>query len=202
MTHLLQQFAWYFQHYGYWTIAGALLLENAGIPVPGETVLIAASVLAQTHHTLRLPEIILVGTISATIGDNLGYALGLWGGRPLIDRYSRIFRLPPGAVARGERVFERYGAVTVFLGRFLFGLRVLAGPMAGVLRMPWPRFVLFNALGAVTWVTVVASLGYALGRRVPTLLHTMRTANLVLLGLALLAVMVFWKKLLARIDSA
>lgn len=201
MNELAQQLTAYFQHYGYWTLAAALLLENAGIPVPGETILIVASVLAQSQHMLRLPVIILVGTLAATAGDNLGYGLGRWGGRPLLERYRRFFRLSPESLGRGERLFQRYGPATVFLARFIFGLRVLAGPLAGVLRMRWRRFVAFNLLGAATWVTVIASLGYLFGRQLPVLMHAMRTANLVILVVALLVVVFFGKRLLARLAS-
>jgi membrane-associated protein len=197
----LDQFAVYFEHYGYWTIAAALLLENAGIPVPGETILIAASVLAQAHGTLRLPYIILVATIAATAGDNLGYGLGRWGGRPLLERYHRTLRLRPGALHRGERLFARYGPATVFFARFIVGLRVFAGPLAGALRMHWPRFAIFNALGAATWVTVVASVSYVFGRQLPALVRTMRAANLLLLAIVIILLVFFGKRLLARVGS-
>jgi membrane protein DedA with SNARE-associated domain len=195
----LDQFAAYFQHYGYWTVAAALLLENAGVPVPGETTLIAASAFAHGHGTFNLRDIIVVATLAATAGDNLGYALGRWGGRPLLERYRQTLRLRPETLHRGERVFARYGAVTVFFARFIVGLRVFAGPMAGALRMHWPRFAVFNALGAVTWVTVIASLSYAFARRLSALMETMRTANLVLLVAVVLLAVFFGKRLLARL---
>lgn len=201
MNDLVGQLQGYFQHYGYWTLAVALLLENAGVPVPGETILLVASVLASTQHSLHLPAIILVGTLAAVLGDNLGYGAGRWGGRPLLERYRRLFRVTPHALARGERLFQRYGAVTVFLARFVFGLRMLAGPLAGVLRMHWQRFLTFNVLGAATWVLVIASLGYFFGGRLPGLVHTMRTLNLVLLALLVLAALFLGKRLLARLGS-
>src|SRR5438128_1779356 len=108
---LLRQF---FQDYGYWTVAVALLIENAGVPVPGETILLFASFLAYSEGDLHLRWIILVGTVAATIGDNLGFAIGRRGGRPLLDRYQRIFRIRPASIARGERLFARYGAPTIF----------------------------------------------------------------------------------------
>jgi membrane protein DedA with SNARE-associated domain len=197
----LEPFAVYFQHYGYWTIAAALLLENAGVPVPGETILIAASVLAQSQHSLRLPEIILVGTLAATAGDNIGYALGRWGGRPLLERYRQTFRLRPETIRRGESLFQRYGSATIFFARFIVGLRVFAGPLAGVLHMHWRRFAVFNALGAVTWVTAVASLAYAFAHELPVLVRTMRAANLALLAVAILVVVFFGKRLLERLGQ-
>ena len=130
--------------YGYWAVGGALLLENAGIPVPGETILLLASFMAYSEHDLRLPWIIVVATIAATVGDNLGFALGYYGGRPLLLRYQTIFRIKGATILRGEELFAKYGAVTVFFARFVFGMRIIAGPMAGVLRMSWRKFLVFN----------------------------------------------------------
>src|SRR4051812_44302834 len=90
----------FFDQYGYWTIALALLLENAGIPVPGETVLLFASFLAYSEQTLHLPYIILIGIVACTIGDNVGYAIGKHGGRPLLERYRRLFRIRSETVAK------------------------------------------------------------------------------------------------------
>src|SRR5579871_2849466 len=91
-------------HYGYWAVGAALLLENAGLPLPGETILLMASFLAYSQHELQLSWIILVATIAATIGDNLGFALGYYGGRPLLVRYQSIFRIRPSTLQRGEKL--------------------------------------------------------------------------------------------------
>ena len=147
---------------GRWRVA--LLLENAGMPVPGETILLLASFLAYSEHDLQLPWIIVVATIAATLGDNLGFALGYYGGRPLLERYQSIFRIQNKTLARGENLFARYGAATIFFARFVFGMRIIAGPMAGVLRMPWRKFLVFNFLGAAVWVTVISGAGYLFGR--------------------------------------
>ena len=150
--------------YGYWAVGAALLLENAGVPAPGETILLLASFLAYSQHDLQLGWIIVVATMAATLGDNLGFALGYYGGRPLLGRYQSIFRVRASTLKRGERLFARYGAVTVFFARFIFGMRIVAGPMAGVLRMPWRRFLVFNFLGAAVWVTVISGAGYLFGQ--------------------------------------
>ncbi len=150
--------------YGYWAVGAALLLENAGVPAPGETILLLASFLAYSQHELQLGWIIVVATIAATLGDNLGFALGYYGGRPLLERYQSIFRVRTSSLEQGERLFARYGGVTVFFARFIFGMRIVAGPMAGVLRMPWRKFLLFNFLGATVWVTVISGAGYLFGR--------------------------------------
>src|SRR5271157_3714551 len=145
--------------YGYWAVALALLCESVGIPVPGEITLLLASFLAYSEHQLHLGWIIVVATCAATLGGDLGYAIGHYGGRPLLDRYQSFFRIPPAALARGERMFARYGAAAIFFARFVFGMRVFAGPLAGVLRMRWRTFTLFNFLGASVWVTCIASAG-------------------------------------------
>src|SRR5579863_2609208 len=92
-------------HYGYWAVAGALLLENAGVPLPGETVLLLASFLAYSEHDLQLSWIIAVATLVTTVGGCLGFALGYHGGRPLLLRYQRVFRIPQTTLARGEGLF-------------------------------------------------------------------------------------------------
>jgi len=178
-------------HYGYWAVAVALLVENAGVPVPGETVLLLASFMAYAERDLRLSWIIAVGTIAATLGDNLGFALGYYGGRPLLERYQSVFRIPRKTLARGENLFARFGAVTVFFARFVFGMRIITGPLAGVLRMPWRRFLLFNFLGAVVWVTVISSVGYLFGRHWERLQRGVSQFDL---GVALLVVLAaaFW----------
>jgi membrane protein DedA with SNARE-associated domain len=180
--------------YGYWAVALALLCENAGIPVPGETTLLLASFLAYSEHKLHLGWIIVVATSAATIGDNLGYAIGHYGGRPLLQRYQHLFRLPQQTLERGERLFARYGAATVFFARFIFGLRVVAGPMAGVLRMPWKAFALFNLLGASLWVTVIAGAGYLFGRHWAMLERTLGRFNLVAALIALILLLFLWRK--------
>lgn len=178
-------------HYGYWAVAGALLLENAGVPLPGETVLLLASFLAYSERDLQLGWIILVGTVAATLGDNLGYALGHFGGRPLLERYRRSFHISDAAVTRGEGLFERHGSVTILFARFVLGMRVIAGPMAGVLRMPWRRFAVFNLMGAALWVTVISFVGYSFGSRWNVLMNFMKRFDLAL-GVAFVLIVAVW----------
>jgi membrane-associated protein len=179
-------------NYGYWAVAAALLLENAGAPVPGETVLLLASFLAYSERNLQLGWIILVGTAAAAVGDNLGYLIGEYGGRRLLDRYRHSLVINDAVVERGERLFARYGAATILFARFVFGMRVIAGPMAGVLRMPWKKFAVFNFLGAALWVTVIASVGFIFGSRWSALMHFMKRFD-VILGVAfILTLGVLW----------
>jgi membrane protein DedA with SNARE-associated domain len=182
----------FFHDYGYWTVAVALLLENAGVPVPGETILLFASFLAYSERELHLPIIIAVATIACTLGDNLGYLIGRRGGRPLLERYQHVFRIPPKTIARGESLFARYGAVTIFFARFVFGMRIIAGPLAGVLHMEWKRFVLFNFLGAVVWVTVISLVGYLFGSQWEMLLRVVGRVKFGVAGAALAAILFLW----------
>lgn len=197
-SHFFELLRVYFREYGYWTIAVILLLENAGIPVPGETVLLFAGFLAFSEHQLQLRYIILLGIMAATLGDNLGYYLGLRGGRPLLMRYRKIFRIRQSTLEKGEEIFRRHGAVTIFFARFIFGLRIIAGPLAGTLRMPWKAFVLFNFLGAALWVTVIASAGFAFGTQWVRLLLILDRINVIALVVAALLGLFFWIRYRAR----
>jgi membrane-associated protein len=181
-------------HYGYWAIGAALLLENAGVPAPGETILLLASFLAYSEHDLRLSWIIVVATIAATLGDNLGFALGLYGGRSLLTRYQSLFRIRNATLVRGEELFAKYGAVTVFFARFVFGMRIIAGPLAGVLRMPWRKFLIFNFMGAAVWVTVISGAGYLFGRHWERLERDIKRFDVVVVVLlALVALFLWWR---------
>jgi membrane protein DedA with SNARE-associated domain len=180
--------------YGYWAVAVALLCENAGIPVPGETALLLASFLAYSEQKLDLGWIIVVGTCAAVIGDNIGYAIGHYGGRRVLERYRHFFRISTPTLERAEKLFARYGATTVFFARFIFGLRIFAGPLAGVLRMPWKAFVLYNFLGAAVWVTVIAMVGYFFGRHWDEMENVLGRFNLLVGILVLLLIPIFWRR--------
>jgi membrane-associated protein len=185
--------------YGYWAVGAALLLENAGIPVPGETILLLASFLAFSEHDLQLSGIIVVATICATLGDNLGFALGYYGGRRLLERYQSFFRIEKPVVERGERLFARYGSLTIFFARFVFGMRIIAGPLAGVLRMPWKRFLLFNFMGAALWVSVISSVGYFFGRHWDRLERELKRVDLaVAVAVLLIAAFLWWRNRRAK----
>lgn len=179
-------------HYGYWAVAFTLLLENAGLPLPGETILLIASFMAYSEHDLSLSWIIAVATIACTLGDNLGYAIGHHGGRPLLSRYQSLFRIRDSTLERGEKLFEKYGAATVFFARFVFGMRIITGPLAGVLRMPWRRFLLFNFLGAAVWVSTISGVGYLFGRHWERLARNVKRFDLVFAAVVLLVIAWKW----------
>lgn len=180
--------------YGYWAVGAALIAENAGLPVPGETILLLACFLTYSEPDLRLPWIILVATIAATVGDNLGFAAGYYGGRPLLARYQTLFRVQKQTLERGEQLFARYGSFTIFFARFVFGLRIIAGPLAGVLRMPWRKFMIFNFLGAALWVTVIAGAGYLFGQHWERLRQVIKQVDISVAIILLLGAALLWWK--------
>lgn len=184
----------YLAEYGYATIALALLLENAGIPVPGETILLSASFLAYSEHKLRLPYIMLVAVCAATSGDSIGFAIGHYGGRPLLEKYQRRLRISAAALEKGERLFAKYGGWAVFVARFIAGMRVFAGPLAGVLGMPWRKFFLFNFLGAILWVVVISSVGYVFGRHWESLSRAMEGMNIAIVAALVVGLLVWWRR--------
>ena len=171
-----------------------MVVKATKLPVPGETILLLASFLAYSEHKLALPWIIVVGVCAATLGDNIGFAIGSYGGRPLLERYQRTLRIRPAVIARGEELFARYGAATIFVARFIAGLRIIAGPLAGVLRMPWRKFLIFNFLGAVLWVTVIASVGYLFGKHWDALVDLVQDANLAVAIVVVVVCVFFWWK--------
>jgi membrane protein DedA with SNARE-associated domain len=181
-------------HHGYWAVAATLLLENMGLPVPGETILLLASFLAYSEHLLRLPILILTGVLAATLGDNIGFVIGYRGGRALLQKYQHLLRMSPGTIRRGERVFERYGTVTIFFARFVFGLRMIAGPLAGVLRMHWKKFAVFNFLGATLWVCTICVVGYLFGQHWNVLVSLLRRADALIALIAAVVVFVLWRR--------
>ena len=182
----------YLVTYGYSAVGVTLLLENAGLPVPGETILLLASFLAYSERNLHLPTIILVATIAAVIGDNLGYWIGYHGGRSLLERYQHVLRLRSSTIERGERLFKRYGPTTIFFARFIAGMRIVAGPLAGVLRMDWPKFALWNFLGAIVWVSVISGIGYFLGRNWDTLVRVVKHIHLSAIVIASVVILFLW----------
>jgi membrane-associated protein len=189
LVHSLRAFV---ADYGYWAVALALLSESAGMPVPGEIVLLLASFLAYSEHQLHLGWIIVVATCATTLGGELGYALGHHGGRSLLDRYQSFFRIPPAMMKRGERMFARYGAAAIFFARFIFGMRVFAGPLAGVLRMKWRTFTLFNFLGAAVWVSCIASAGYLFGQHWRSLVRAIHRFDIAALIVAAAVILFLW----------
>ena len=147
---------------GYPALAGLVLGESAGLPLPGETALITAGGLAAAGH-LALGLVVIIAVLAAVAGDTLGFWIGRRRGREVLLRDGFMAAHRRHAVARADRFFARHGVATVFVGRFVPGVRVVAAVMAGASHMPWRRFALANTSGAVVWATTVAGLAYLLG---------------------------------------
>ncbi len=155
-------------HYGYLAVAGFVLLEDFGVPLPGETILILGAVYAGTGR-LSVWLVALIAVLAAIVGDNIGYAIGHFGGRPLVERFGRYILLTPERVQKATDFFARHGGKVVAIARFVEGLRQANGIIAGISGMHWRRFLAFNALGAALWVAVWTSVGYFSGSHIDTI---------------------------------
>lgn len=157
--------------YGYLAVAGFVMIEDFGVPVPGETILILGAVYAGTGR-LNVFAVALVGFVAAVLGDNIGFAIGHFGGRPLIERYGRYVLITRERLDKATNFFERQGAKVVVAARFVEGLRQANGIIAGISGMHWLRFLIFNAIGAALWVAVWTSVGYLSGSHIDTIYST------------------------------
>jgi membrane protein DedA with SNARE-associated domain len=168
-----------------------ILVESAGVPFPGEALLLVAGAWAATrHHSIAF--VILFGFAGATAGSDIGYWLGHRGGRPFVERFGSVFHVRPEHLARAELFYARHGDKAVVASRFLLGMRTWGAMLAGMARMPFWRFQLFSAVGAVVWATVIGVAGYLLGSNLALLETIIRDLGiggvfiLFLIGLVLL----------------
>ncbi|MDQ6887284.1 MAG: bifunctional DedA family/phosphatase PAP2 family protein [Gemmatimonadota bacterium] len=180
------------EQYGYVFVAFLVMLEGFGVPVPGETALVTAAAFA-AQGRLAIAGVIAASSIGSILGGTGGYWIGRTGGLSLLQRHGRWIRIDAEKLHRAQGYFDRHGALTVFVGRFVAILRILAAVLAGVARMPFPLFTVYNALGGACWSIVFGALGYAFGRNLPRLEHILGRASLVIavvlvLGLALFLV--------------
>lgn len=188
----------YVAEYGYAAIGLGILLEDFGLPAPGETLLITGALLA-AHDTLDIWLLLAVAWVGAVVGDNIGFAIGWFGGHRLILRYGARVGITEERLARVRRFFDRYGGWVIVFARFVVILRQLNGIVAGTLEMHWVRFVLLNALGAALWVAVWGGGIYWLGRRAFHMFSQVEHAEplligaAVIIGLAVLAWHLFWQ---------
>ncbi len=187
--------------YGYWAVFACIAIESTGIPFPGETMLLVASIYAGTTHQLSLPLVIAAAASGAILGDNLGFWAGREGGYRLLRRYGRFLRLDERKLKLGLYLFMRHGGKVVFFGRFVALLRMWAAFLAGTNRMGWKRFLLFNALGGMLWATLYGAGGYLLGDNVHRLTGPMGIVAIVLAVLTLLAFLVFVRRNEHRLEE-
>jgi membrane protein DedA with SNARE-associated domain len=179
-------------HYGLWAIALLVLVEDFGIPVPGETVLIAGAIYAGSGK-LNVVAVGLVGFAAAVVGDNIGYAIGRFGGRALVERWGKYVFITPARLDKAEAFFEKHGGKIITIARFVEGLRQANGLIAGITGMHWLKFVLFNALGAALWVGTWVSIGYFAGQHITTIYHDITNYSIyaAIAAVVLIAVWVF-----------
>jgi len=164
----LESLAGTLDHYGLWVVPLFVTIEDFGIPVPGETVLIAASVYAGAGR-FNVVAVAIAGFVAAVIGDNVGFAIGHFGGRALVLRWGHYVFVTGERLDRAEGFFNRHGAWVITFARFIEGLRQLNGIVAGISGMRWLRFLAFNALGAALWVGTWVSVGYLAGSQIGTI---------------------------------
>jgi membrane protein DedA with SNARE-associated domain len=150
------------EHWGYLGVGGMLFLEDFGVPVPGEIMLIAAAIVAGAGN-MNIAVVVVVAVLAAVIGDNIGFIVGHFGGRPVAERFGRYVFLTPQRLEETELFFNRHGGKIVTVARFIEGLRQLNGLLAGIVGMHWLKFLAYNALGAAVWVGTWCTLGYLAG---------------------------------------
>jgi membrane protein DedA with SNARE-associated domain len=181
----------FIEHHQSWALVLLFLLigiESVGVPLPGETALVASGVLA-SQSKLNIVVVIVVASAAAIIGDNGGYWIGRKGGRKVLERWSLVNKHAKRVLPRAERMFAKHGGKTVFFGRFIAVLRITAAWMAGISHMPWWRFLFFNAAGGILWATLVGLVAYYSGEAAAS---AIQTYGLYAAGAVVLIVLAVW----------
>lgn len=194
INHLLQS-------YGYFAVFVFIALESLGVPLPGESTLIAASVYAGSTHHLNIGVVFLVAATAAILGDNGGYWLGRAGGQRLVDRYGRLVRLDATKLKIGRYLFARHGGKVVFFGRFVSVLRTYAAFLAGMNTMRWSRFTAFNAAGGVVWSAVFAFGAFGLGAAATGIGQTITLVGIAVSGVLAVATVVLARHWMRRLEQ-
>ena len=192
LHNLLPLIEQYMLAYGYWAVFFGVMLENAGLPIPGETILLVAGYFASTG-VFRVPLVMLVAATGAVIGDNIGFAIGHHYGRGLLLRVGRFFFLTPKRIEHMENYFESHGNKTILVARFITGLRVFAALLAGASKMRWRVFFVYNVAGAVLWSFVITLLGYLFGQSLPLLVKWVGRTGTILLIVAIILGLIMWR---------
>jgi len=180
------------KEYGYVIVALLVAAENLGLPLPGESALITAAAFA-AHGHLWLPGVIIASTAGTIVGGSGGYWIGRAGGLRLVHRIGKFIRIGDADIQKGHEFFEKHGAKTVFLARFVAILRIVVGLLAGVSEMPFLRFTLYNALGGACWSVAIGLLAYTFGANLPRLHRLLGTGGLITAAVVLLAILVAFR---------
>ena len=186
---LLQQ---YMLMYGYPAVFFGVMLENAGLPIPGETILLIAGYFA-SQGQFHVGLVMLVAAAGAVIGDNIGFAVGHHFGRNFLLRFGRYVLLTPKRLEHMENYFSSHGNKTILVARFITGLRVFAALLAGASKMRWRIFLVYNMAGAVLWSIVITSLGYLFGQSLPLLVKWVGRSGTILLIAVVVIGVVIWR---------
>lgn len=177
------------KEYGYAIVALLVAAENLGLPLPGESALITAAAFA-ARGQLWLPGVIIASTAGTIVGGSGGYWIGRAGGLPLVHRIGKFIGVGDAEIQRGHEFFDKHGAKTVFLARFVAILRIVVGLLAGVNEMPFARFTLYNALGGACWSIAIGLLAYTFGANLPALHRFLGTGGLIAAAVVLVAVLI------------
>jgi membrane protein DedA with SNARE-associated domain len=191
-------------HYGLLALFLIVMFESGGVPLPGETALVAAAVFASGGQ-LDIVAVVAVAASAAIVGDNLGYWIGRTGGRTVLERSRLLSSWTEPVLPRAERFFHRHGAKTIFIGRFVAILRVTAAWMAGVSRMQWWRFFAWNAAGGICWAVLVGLVAYFLGQAAADAIShygLIGGGALVVLTLGGLVVVHLWRRRLVEAEES
>src|SRR4030081_2289930 len=180
--------------YGPWIIFGIVALESAGVPLPGETILIAAALLAATTGQINIVVVVIAAATGAIVGDGMGYMVGRQLGLPFLRRYGRYIRLDEDRLLIGRFLFFQYGSALVFFGRFIALLRMFAALLAGANSMPAGRFFFFNITGGVCWACLFGFGAYAMGAEIYKVSGTLSVISLGLFIVAGYALSIFVRR--------
>ena len=181
---------------GYPAAGIGILIESAGIPFPGEVMLLAAAAWSAARNQ-SIVLVILFGFLGSVVGADIGYYLGYRGGRPFVERFGNLFRIGPEHIARAELFFARHGDKAVLAARFILGLRTWGSMLAGMAHMPFWRFQVFSALGGLAWAAAVGVAGYVLGSNLPLIGAVIRAIGIgglvIVVLVVVIAVLARWR---------
>ncbi len=186
--------------YGYLAIGLLVGIESLGVPLPGETILVAGALYAGATHKLSVYLIFVVATAAAIIGDNIGFWIGDKGGYRLVRRYGHRVRFDEVKLKVGRLVFDRHGGKVVFFGRFVSVLRTYAAFLAGTMRMPWHRFLMFNAAGGIVWAAVYSFVPYAVGSAINRTSHVVTIVFGVLAAVVIVAAIILVRRKAGQLE--
>jgi membrane protein DedA with SNARE-associated domain len=187
--------------YGYLAVFAFVGSESLGVPFPGETMLVTAAIYAGTTGNLSIAFVIAAAVAGAIVGDNIGFGIGHWGGYRLLVRFGKHLRLDQAKLKVGRYIFFRQGGKVVFFGRFVSVLRTYAAFLAGVNRMPWWRFLVYNAAGGIVWATLYGTGAYYLGREIERLGWPVGIGLAVAAAIVIVAAFIFIRRSESRLEE-